>query len=50
MKKIVCIIALVSIVSLLSGCDNFRKNTRQTGKNINNLVLDGHRQDLYEDN
>ena len=49
MKKVVCLIALVAMVSLLAGCENIFKNTRQTGKNANNLLLDGHRQDLYAD-
>lgn len=32
---------------VISGCENLGKNTRQTGKNINALFLDGYQKDLY---
>ena len=49
MRKIIGVVALVAMVGMLAGCDNFKKNTRQTGKNIKATVLDGHDQDLYAD-
>lgn len=49
MKKVVSLVVVVSMLSLLCGCENFFKNVRQTGKNVNAVALDGNRQDLYAD-
>jgi hypothetical protein len=34
----------------MTGCENLYKNTRQTGKNINNLALEGYDGDIYASN
>jgi hypothetical protein len=49
MKKLFCLIALVAMVSCIAGCENLWKNTRQTGKNVNAMALDGNDNDLYAD-
>jgi hypothetical protein len=43
------IAATVLLVTALSlcGCENFHNNLRQTGKNMNALLLDGYDEDLY---
>ncbi len=49
MKKVLCFVALVAMITALSGCDMFVKNSRQTAKNVKAVALDGHPQDLYAD-
>lgn len=48
MKFVKLIVALSFLLSIVCGCENVAKNTRQTAKNINAMVLDGNSHDLYK--
>jgi hypothetical protein len=47
MKLLIFALFLGVLGLTFSGCENLYKNTRQTGKNINALLLDGYQNDLY---
>ena len=47
MKWIRAVLSVLMLAAVVSGCENIGKNTRQTGKNINSLLLDGYSRDLY---
>ena len=48
MKFLKLVVVLSFLLSFLCGCENIAKNTRQTGKNLNALLLDGYSKDLYK--
>ncbi len=48
MRLGIVIFSLIALVFVFGGCENLCKNTRQTGKNISAVFLDGYHGDLYE--
>ncbi len=48
MKFVKLIVAVSFLLSIVCGCENLCKNTRQTGKNLNAMLLDGYSKDLYK--
>ncbi len=47
---VIGMLGIVMLGTTLSGCENLYKDTRQTGKNINGLLLNGYQKDIYESN
>lgn len=48
MRVLILGICLGVLIFTVTGCENLHKNTRQTGKNINNLFLEGYDKDIYQ--
>ena len=48
MKFLKLVVSVSFLLSFICGCENLAKDTRQTGKNINSMVLGGYSKDLYK--
>lgn len=47
MTKVAFLLAIITALVLLSGCETVYDDARQTGKNVKSVFLGGYSKDLY---